>query len=110
MNSSIRLRIVPNAPFHPYLMIINLKDYTQGDTKPLYHLIFHFQNWHCHGKYLPLPEMTSKEFDTYIDHAAPYMARLLGILKHSPAEINILTDQKGTALRQKLEDVRYHMT
>ena len=51
--------------------------------------------------------MNAQEFNLFIDRAAPYMARLLGIVKHLPTlGLDIVNSEKGAKLRRRFEEVK----
>jgi hypothetical protein len=56
--------------------------------------------------YVPLPPFGSAaEWDAYMADIAPYMSRLLAVLKHTTMNLAILTTDRGDQLRRTLEEV-----
>ncbi|ELU06933.1 hypothetical protein CAPTEDRAFT_226169 [Capitella teleta] len=64
----------------------------------------HGDGWHETGKYLVLQPRSGLEWDDFLSSIAPYMARILAVLKHSSLDLPILNQQKGIELRKVLEE------
>ncbi|CAL1544120.1 unnamed protein product [Lymnaea stagnalis] len=70
----------------------------------------HEQGWHEAPTCLSFPSKDGAELEDYLKSIAPYVARILAVLKYSKINIPILTTPQGENLRRKLEEWCTRMT
>lgn len=66
----------------------------------------HEMGWHETQEEINFPPLEGAELEDYLKRIAPYVARVLAILKHSKINMPILTTPEGERFSRKLQDVR----
>ncbi|XP_059152537.1 uncharacterized protein LOC131938499 [Physella acuta] len=65
----------------------------------------HEMGWHEMQEEINFPPLEGAELDDYLKRIAPYVARVLALLKHSKINMPILTTPEGERLSRKLQDL-----
>ncbi|KAL3862611.1 hypothetical protein ACJMK2_008567, partial [Sinanodonta woodiana] len=65
----------------------------------------HEQGWHVVFPAIPFPELTVSEEQDFLSSLAPYLMRLMVLLKHSNVQLTCLTTPDGQKFQQKLEEM-----
>ena len=67
-------------------------------------LLHNLQGWHCTNEGFPV-NLGGSQLLKVFQHSAPYMGRILAILKHSSMNLDIISTGEGKKLIQILEKV-----
>lgn len=70
----------------------------------------YLQGWHCDGELVPFPDLKGSKLDDALDNWAPFLARILAVLKFSGTNFNIVTTEAGQKLIKTFEEVHVYST